>query len=189
MWTHRTDIVFIHISTTEREDRERREVLAASAAALELSLLFSASCSLSSVLKTPSCHFVMIWRWSAGAASDNLSPHLPRCPSLLHCPHLGLCVCVWVVVSGPFTKFFPCNHIINIEIVIFFFRRSKRQRNFSLFFLLHKRAKPILSPYLLPHPRARTQNLYCPLAPWIRHESAHPSAHSSAHPQPLSLPG
>jgi hypothetical protein len=37
-----------------------------------------------------------------------------------------------VVISGPFMKNFPCNHSVNINIIIFFFRRSKRQRNFSL---------------------------------------------------------
>jgi hypothetical protein len=39
-----------------------------------------------------------------------------------------------VVISGPFMKNFPCNHSVNINIIIFFFRRSKRQRNFSLFY-------------------------------------------------------
>ena len=51
------------------------------------------------------------------------------------------------------------------------------------YFLLH-RAKPLLPPYFLPHPRTRTQNLYSPLVPFlisktvinfcnpIRHESA-----------------
>jgi hypothetical protein len=39
-----------------------------------------------------------------------------------------------VVISGPFIKNFPCNHSVNINIIIFFFRRSKRQRNFSLFY-------------------------------------------------------
>jgi hypothetical protein len=39
-----------------------------------------------------------------------------------------------VVMSGPFMKIFPCNHSVNINIIIFFFRRSKRQRNFSLFY-------------------------------------------------------
>jgi hypothetical protein len=34
---------------------------------------------------------------------------------------------------------------------------------FPFFFLLHKRAKPILPPYLLPHLRARTQTLYSSL--------------------------
>ena len=35
------------------------------------------------------------------------------------------------------------------------FRRSKWQRKFSLFILLHKRANPILPSYLIPHLRAR----------------------------------
>jgi hypothetical protein len=39
-----------------------------------------------------------------------------------------------VVVTGPFIKNFPCNHSVNINIIIFFFRRNKRQRNFSLFY-------------------------------------------------------
>jgi hypothetical protein len=39
-----------------------------------------------------------------------------------------------VVVTGPFIKKFPCNHSVNINIIIFFFRRSKRRRNFSLFY-------------------------------------------------------
>jgi hypothetical protein len=36
--------------------------------------------------------------------------------------------------SRAFFSFFPCNHFINKQIIIFFFRRSKRQRNFSLFY-------------------------------------------------------
>jgi hypothetical protein len=39
-----------------------------------------------------------------------------------------------VVISRAFFLFFPCNHSVNINIIIFFFRRSKRQRNFSLFY-------------------------------------------------------
>jgi hypothetical protein len=39
-----------------------------------------------------------------------------------------------VVISGPFMKNVPCNHSVNINIIIFFFRRSKRQRKFSLFY-------------------------------------------------------
>jgi hypothetical protein len=39
-----------------------------------------------------------------------------------------------VVISGPFMKFFPCNHSIIYKIIFFFFRRSKRQRIFSLFY-------------------------------------------------------
>ena len=34
----------------------------------------------------------------------------------------------------------------------FFFRRSKRQRNFCLFFLLHKRVKPAPPPLSIPPP-------------------------------------
>jgi len=39
-----------------------------------------------------------------------------------------------VVVTGPFINFLLHNHIINKQIIFFFFRRSKRQRNFSLFY-------------------------------------------------------
>jgi hypothetical protein len=42
--------------------------------------------------------------------------------------------CMLVVISRAFFLFFPCNHSVNINIIIFFFRRSKRQRNFSLFY-------------------------------------------------------
>jgi len=66
------------------------------------------------------------------------------------------------VVNSGALFFLLHNHIINIQ--KFFFRRSKRECNFSLFFLLHKRAKPILPPCLPSHPPARTQNLYSPLA-------------------------
>jgi mannose-1-phosphate guanylyltransferase len=37
------------------------------------------------------------------------------------------------VISGALFLFFPCNHIINIK-KKFFSRRSKRQRNFCIFF-------------------------------------------------------
>jgi hypothetical protein len=36
-----------------------------------------------------------------------------------------------VVIAGAFSFFPPCNHIINIKKIFFFFRQSKRQRNFS----------------------------------------------------------
>jgi hypothetical protein len=40
-----------------------------------------------------------------------------------------------VVISRAFFLFFPCSHIIHIKNIFFFFRRSKRQRNFPpLFF-------------------------------------------------------
>jgi hypothetical protein len=41
---------------------------------------------------------------------------------------------VLVVFTGLFLIFFPCNHIINKKIIIFFLRRSKRQRIFCLLF-------------------------------------------------------
>jgi hypothetical protein len=36
--------------------------------------------------------------------------------------------------SGPFIKNLLHNHSVIYKIIIFFFRRSKRQRNFSLFY-------------------------------------------------------
>ena len=38
-----------------------------------------------------------------------------------------------VVISGAFIIFLLHNHSVIYKIIIFFFRRSKRQRNFSLF--------------------------------------------------------
>ena len=59
----------------------------------------------------------------------------------------GFEVTVEVVVTGPFIKKFPCNHIINIKRKIFF-REAKDSVNFSFFILLHKSAKPIHPPYI-----------------------------------------
>jgi hypothetical protein len=88
------------------------------------------------------------------------------------------------VISGPFFKKLLHNHFITE-----FFLKKKSgdvndQANFSFFFLLHKRAKPVLPPYLLPHSarelkpftpplpsptfRARTQTLYSPLTLSLR---------------------
>jgi hypothetical protein len=39
-----------------------------------------------------------------------------------------------VVVTGPFINFLLHNHSVIYKILIFFFRQSKRQRNFSLFY-------------------------------------------------------
>ena len=47
---------------------------------------------------------------------------------------VGLLLAQVVLSTGPFIKKFPCNHSVNINIIICFFRRSKRQRNFSLFY-------------------------------------------------------
>jgi hypothetical protein len=43
-----------------------------------------------------------------------------------------------IYIRPCFLLFFPCNHIIHLKKTFFFFRRSNRQRNFSLLFLLHK---------------------------------------------------
>jgi len=68
-----------------------------------------------------------------------------------------------VVITGPFFKFLLRNHFIT---ELFFKKKSGEAKDsaiFAFYFLLHKRAKPILPPYLLPHLRARTQTLYSPL--------------------------
>ena len=111
-----------------------------------------------------------------------------------------------VVISRAFIFLLLHNHIINKTKKIFL-RRCKLRSKFSLFFLLHKRAKPLLPPYLLPHsPRelkpytpplssrsptransARTQTLYSPLTfslyqpirPYLTHC---PHTHLSGHP-------
>ena len=54
-------------------------------------------------------------------------------------------------------------------------RRSKRQSNFSPFFFIHKRAKPILPPYLLPHSPRELK----PFTPPLPSHTAHPSTHTS----------
>jgi hypothetical protein len=76
-----------------------------------------------------------------------------------------------------FFLFFPCNHIINIKKIFFFFRRSKRQRNFSLLFLLHKRAKPALPPY----PDS-------PPIPLTAHPPTHPPIPSTLEPDHPPIP-
>ena len=76
------------------------------------------------------------------------------------------------VINKAFFLIFPCNHIINIKKKISFFRRSKREHNFSLFFLLNMRPKTILPPYTLSPPTL----------------SAHPSAHPSLTHPPIPHP-
>ena len=75
--------------------------------------------------------------------------------------HRCVCVCVLVVMSGAFIKNLLHNHITNIKKIFFFFRRSKRQRNFSLFYFASQESQIYTPP--LPSP------------------SAHPSAHLSTH--------
>jgi hypothetical protein len=54
-----------------------------------------------------------------------------------------------VVVSSPFSLFLLHNHIINKKKS--FSGDVNYEANFSFLFLLHRRANPILPPYLLPH--------------------------------------
>jgi hypothetical protein len=81
---------------------------------------------------------------------------------------------IQVVISRAFFLIFPCNHIINIY-KKFFFRRSKRERNFPFFFLLHKRAKPILPPYTLSQPT------YPPISPPTHPSPIHPILRPPTH--------
>jgi hypothetical protein len=48
-----------------------------------------------------------------------------------------------VVSTGPFFKFFPCNHSVNIKKKISFSGEAKDSAIFPFFILLHNRAKPI----------------------------------------------
>ncbi len=69
---------------------------------------------------------------------------------------------VLLLISGPFFKILLHNHFITD----FFFKKTGEAKDsaiFPFFILLHKRAKPILPPYLHPNLRARTQTLYSPL--------------------------
>jgi hypothetical protein len=98
-----------------------------------------------------------------------------------------------------FRAFFPFllhNHFITD----FFFKKKfgdvNDEANFSFFILLHKRANPILPPYLLPHLRARTQtytppsypSFRPPIRPYLIHLTSH-TAYLSAHTShnPLTL--
>ena len=61
-----------------------------------------------------------------------------------------------LLISGPFIKNLLHNHSVIYKIIIFFFPgEAEDSVIFSFFILLHKRAKPILPPYLRPHLRAR----------------------------------
>jgi hypothetical protein len=74
-----------------------------------------------------------------------------------------------VVVTGLFSLFLLRKHFIT---EIFFKKKSGNvndEANFSLLILLHKRAKPLLPPYLLPPLCVRTQTLT------LTHSSTHPS--------------
>jgi len=81
-----------------------------------------------------------------------------------------------VVISRAFFSFSPCNHIINIYKIFFFFRRSKRQCNFSLNFTreafphspLVLSLRPPIRPFLTHHP---------PTHPFRTHPSTHGQKH------------
>jgi hypothetical protein len=75
-------------------------------------------------------HFRLLIPKGIAGISENERATLQAWLELVDWTGLG----VLVVVTGPFIKKFPCNHSVNINIIIFFFRRSKRQRNFSLFY-------------------------------------------------------
>ena len=74
--------------------------------------------------------------------------------------------------SGPFINFLLHNHFITEKILKKKSGDVNDEANFSLFILLHKRAKPILPPWARELKtltlRARTQTLYSPLRPSLR---------------------
>jgi len=67
-----------------------------------------------------------------------------------------------VVESAAFSLFLLRKHFITEKILKKKSGDVNDEANFSFFILNHKRANPILPPYLLPHLRARTQTLYRP---------------------------
>ena len=80
------------------------------------------------------------------------------------CARAHVCVCVCVSSSFCTVQSFCTSQTLHNR--IFFKKKSgdvNDEANFSLFILLHKRAKPILPPYPHPHLHARTQTLYSPL--------------------------
>ena len=66
-------------------------------------------------------------------------------------------------MSAAFSLFLLHNHFITEKKIKKKSGDVNDEVKFPFFFLLHKRAKPILPPYLLPHLRARTQTLYSSL--------------------------
>jgi hypothetical protein len=98
----------------------------------------------------------------------------------IHILSLSLCETVLVVVSRAFFLFSPGNHIINIK-KNSFSGEVKDSVIFLFFFLLHKRAKPILPPYTHPSAHPPTHSLNPPI---------HPSTHSLNPPfNPSVCPG
>jgi hypothetical protein len=67
------------------------------------------------------------------------------------------------VISGAFINFLLHNHFITEKIYKKKSGEAKDSAIFPFFILLHKRANPILPPYLHPHLRARTQTYTPPL--------------------------
>ena len=65
-----------------------------------------------------------------GAAADNAAVVAEAEEILEPVPDLSTSL----LNSGPFINFLLHNHSVIYKILIFFFRRSKRQRNFSLFY-------------------------------------------------------
>ena len=95
-----------------------------------------------------------------------------------------------VVGIEAFIKKFPCITSSINKKYFSFSGEAKDSAIFAFYFLLHKRANPLLPPYPLPPLRARTQTLYSPLTysltltartqtftPSLPSPSAHPSAH------------
>ncbi len=76
-------------------------------------------------------------------------------------------------MSAPFIKILLHNHIIKRKS---FSGDVNYEANFSFFFLLHKRAKPMLPPCPRAHPPAQTQTLYSHLVLALTHPRVEPLA-------------
>ncbi len=76
-----------------------------------------------------------------------------------------------VVVTGLLSLFLLRKHFITEKILKKKSGDVNDEANFSLFILLHKRAKPILPPYPFPPPPRANSN---PLPPPLPSPSAHP---------------
>jgi hypothetical protein len=97
------------------------------------------------------------------------------------CGRVGLSTVRAVVISGPFFKNLLHNHFITDFLLKNKSGEAEDSIIFPFCFLLHKRANPILPPYLLPHLRARTQTLYSPLTFSLR-----PPIHPYILPPPMA---
>jgi hypothetical protein len=79
------------------------------------------------VVKYPKDHLCVTDTSNGASAAFSLDDTQPRLWLKSGSPAL-------LLNSAPFFEISPCNHFINKQIIFFFFRRSKRQRIFPLFY-------------------------------------------------------